>query len=208
MTGFETACMRIFDERLADIAQAKQAIVRARRAHARHHALLSGMIFLYATLEGGTKQLFREYFQGINAQNLDYDEIKPCYVEYALRQCAHMTTNVQQYEARVRIAADILKVVRQDVLLPLQIPTESNLTVKVFQKLFGQMGLECPIRSRADESTLNHLLRLRNLVAHGERNVTVEIAKFDQMSALVLKLLAEVIRILVEAVEQEAWRLA
>lgn len=138
----------------------------------------ASVALLYAHWEGFIKSAATGYVAYVNNQDLNYSELKTCFVVLGFKKTLH---DVQQSK-QSQLNATLIDFLRDGLdkksklKIDTAINTESNLSASVFKNILHAVGFDTqPYEARSnliDES----LLKRRNTIAHGEY---IDVAKDD-----------------------------
>lgn len=152
------------------------------------------VIGIYALFEGYVVKAFDIYKESINKLNLKCSEINTKiltgYVN-SKHKLANGKSDVKKQEEFILSLQDII--LSTSLILDMRINTESNVNMKVLNKLLSSFNLQS-IDDYELESRLNKLLKFRNSLAHGETvlKVTNElVCEFVEIVTILMDLVAE-----------------
>lgn len=205
MHNHDAAISEILNGRLLDIAIAKKAITHAHTPLERQYLSQVAVTTIYASLEGGIKDISAFFLRTIDCSLLTYNDLKPSFVHLALAEPCKLAQQINDGEKQVRTLMDILEILNSRPKLPNSIDTESNLTPKVFRRICRSLSFEEIPATQRDESDLNVLLRFRNNIAHGDRKMPIDLQRIDQFSNLVIELLFLFAEMVVDAISRRSW---
>lgn len=155
--------------RIKEISTLKSAVKNS--AFISEQTLVRASIaLLYAHWEGFIKSAATGYVSYVNNQDLNYSDLKTCFVVLGFKKTLH---NIQQSK-QSQLNATLIDFLRDgldrksNLKIDTAINTESNLSASVFENILHAVGFDTqPYETRSnliDES----LLKRRNTIAHGE----------------------------------------
>lgn len=195
----------IIDMRLTDIAIAKKCITRAKGEIERTRLKQSAIITIYASLEGGFRDLTKTLLEEIDGSPIKYSDLHQNYATLALSRVCRLDKEVKDTEKQIIATAEIIRTITSPPTLPKAIDLESNLTPRVIKKISASLRLNRIIKSQSEENDLNILLRFRNNIAHGDRRMPIEIERIDQTSSIAVKIITNTAHAVSEAYKKTVW---
>lgn len=133
------------------------------------------VVAIYAIFEGFIVQAFKTYVDAINKLELDWKLLHINILNYHLNKTynIHRETRTKS-EKQLNLIANLQCFFNSPKIeLSKKIETESNINLKVLNKLFTNFNIE-NINDKKIENGLNKLLQYRNSIAHGENTLKVE----------------------------------
>lgn len=203
--NFDPVLSSLVDQRLSDIAIAKKCITRARSNVERQYLEQSAILTIYASLEGGIKDIIKALLSEANFSQTEYLKLKPCYATLALSKICKLDQEIRNIDKQIDTITNIVQAVTTTPKLPNDIDLESNLTPKVLRRICMSLDIPLLIQRPSDENDLNILLRLRNNIAHGDRRMPIGLQRIDQLSAISVNLITSAATLASEAVTNEVW---
>ncbi|MHA6964689.1 MAE_28990/MAE_18760 family HEPN-like nuclease [Zobellella denitrificans] len=203
--SFDPVLSDLVDQRLSDIAIAKKCVTRARSTVERAYLEQSAILTIYASLEGGVRDLVKALLREIDGSKIKYSDLTPCYATLALNKVCKLDREVKDAGKQISTTIEIIQAIMSPPKLPNDVDLESNLTPKVLKRVFASLDLPEPINSQTDENDLNILLRFRNNIAHGDRRMPIGLERLDQLSRIAVKLITEAAASISEAKRTEVW---
>lgn len=195
----------VIDSRLSDIAIAKKCITRSRGDLERQHLTQSAILTIYASLEGGIKDIIGVFLKNIDTSSHSIQDFKPCYAMLVLSKACKLEQTILDHQKQVKAILEIINAILDKPILPNSIDIESNLTPKVLKKICSLLDIPFIISHQSDENDLNILLRFRNNIAHGDRKMPIDMNRIDQLSNIAVKILCKIGSIVSEANKNRAW---
>lgn len=195
----------IVDARLGDIALAKKCITTARSEIERQHQFQCAILTIYASLEGGVKEIIGTLLNTINTSGYKVSDLSPCYATLALSKICKFDQQISDLSKQRKVTTAIIDAVLNKAKLPNYVDTESNLTPTILTKISSSLALPPIIDNPTDENDLNILLRFRNNIAHGDRKMPINFGRIDQLSSISIKILCAVGASISEAHIQKVW---
>lgn len=183
------------------------------------------VLFLYGHLEGHFRFVLLVYVAAVNSRRLRCGEacdplvssaagdllsavrssnrrVEFEYVEEPQESRVRSIARDQELVARFRALDDEVLVVPDGA-----VATESNLKPRVVLRALHRLGLEYGFVEQW-EGELQHLLRLRNAIAHGDERRGVSEEKYGKLRVAVMALMREVRVGVMRALEKESYRRA
>ncbi|MBU4263449.1 MAG: hypothetical protein KKC76_16445 [Proteobacteria bacterium] len=204
MSDFIASLNEIFDRRQSDIAIAKRSILLGRTELQRKHLRSSCILILYASLEGGTKELTGALFSYINRSSADAVKLEVTYLKLAIEKECRFTEEICDLAKQICRSGEIRKAILSKALLPGSFDTEANITPKVVKKMCLSLGVSY-FMNNDHEADLNQLLRFRNNIAHGDRDMPVDLNRINKFSEIVMYILSKLTESLTIIYEQKMW---
>lgn len=203
--SFDPVLSGLVDQRLSDIAIAKKCVTGARSDVERVYLEQSAILTIYASLEGGIRDLVKALLREIDSSRTKYSELKPCYATLALNKLCKLDKEVKDFGKQITTTVEIIQAIMAPPKLPNDVDLESNLTPKVLKRICLSLDLPQLFDSQADENDLNILLRFRNNIAHGDRRMPIGLHRLDQLSKIAVKLITATASSISEAKRNEIW---
>jgi len=157
---------------------------------------------LYSLWEGFVKDAFAHYIKEINSQSIGFDEIAPELLAHSidvhyLKNKDYLNEIPKDFQKSIKRISNFVNdfkenIGRNTVVIPLTLPTESNINYEVVTKILLRFNLET-LPKEPYERDLNKLLRYRNNIAHGDFSIPIEPQVIDEFSQLVIDLMSEVL---------------
>lgn len=201
----DTAISTIIDTRLSDIAIAKKFITTARSNIERQYLFQCAVLTIYASLEGGVKDIAGTILTSINTTSCKVCDLTPCYTTLALSKTCKLNQSISDHQKKINTTVNIVNAVLSRARLPISVDTESNLTPKVIEKICLMLDIQNVLINQDDENDLNILLRFRNNIAHGDRKMPIDFTRIDQLSGIAVKILCAVGSRISEAHSNKIW---
>lgn len=203
--SFDPVLSVLVDQRLTDIAIAKKCVTGARSEVERAYLEQSAILTIYASLEGGIRDIIKALLREIDNSRSQYFDLKPCYAMLALNKICKLDQEVKDTEKQISTTANIIQAIMAVPKFPNDLDLESNLTPKVLKRVCTSLDLPVLIDSQSDENDLNILLRFRNNIAHGDRRMPIGLQRLDQLSKLAVKLITVAAVSISDAKKSKIW---
>lgn len=204
MSDFIASLIEILDRRQSDMAIAKRSILLGRTELQRKHLRSSCILILYASLEGGTKELTGELLSYINRTSEDVIKLETPYLKLAIERECKFSEELCDIVKQICRSGEIKKVILSKALLPGSIDTESNITPKTVKKMCISLGVNY-FMNNEQEANLNQLLRFRNNIAHGDRDMPVDLNRINKFSEITMYILSKFTESLTQIYEHKMW---
>lgn len=146
---------------------------------------------LYAHWEGFVREAAGRYVEFVSRQRLRYEQLKTCFVVLACVPRLRAGELSERMLPRIQLVDFLLLNQGERARIPFEdvIETKSNLSSRVLRDIFLAVGLDYGEEISSKELLIDgSLLRMRNLVAHGERFLIDEVT-YLQLQELVVWLL-------------------
>lgn len=189
MNDFDKVIDALVDVRFIDIALARKCVTRAKSNIERQYLEQSAILTIYASMEGGVRDLVAVLLNKINESGATFSDLKPCYAMLALAKICKLEQEIKDLDKQINITSTIIASVMGCPRLPSVWDMESNLTPKVLKKMCQSLDLPYLLQDPSDENDLNILLRFRNNIAHGDRRMPIGSDRLDQTSRIAVKLI-------------------
>ena len=204
MSNFIASLNEILDRRQSDMAIAKRSILLGRTELQQKHLRSSCILILYASLEGGIKELTGALFSYINRSSEDVVKLDAPYLKLAIERECSFSVELCDLTKQICRSGEIRKAILSKALLPGSFDTESNITPKVVKKLCVSLGVNY-FMNNGQEADLNQLLRFRNNIAHGDRDMPVDTNRITKFSEIVMYILSKLTECLSQIYTQQKW---
>jgi len=195
----------IIDTRLCDIALAKKYITTARSDLERQYQFQCTILTIYASLEGGVKDIVGALMKSINTTECNISDLTPCYATLALSKFCKLDQAINDHQKRIKTTENIVNAFLNRARLPVFVDTESNLSPQVIKKICLSLALPSVFANPDDENNLNILLRFRNNIAHGDRRMPIDFPRIDQLAGIAIKILCFIGSRVSEAHDRRVW---
>lgn len=201
---FSATVVAMIDKRQADIAISKRVLFLGRTECQKSILLRSCVLLIYASLEGGVKELCRHYLSAINLKKPGVQELHPAYLYLASRRTCRTDQQILDHDKAVALVNEIREFMMAPVSMPTSMDTESNLSPKVVARICRSLCLN-EFMNNDQEAGLNQLLRFRNNIAHGDQQMPVDGTRIDQFSGIAQYILAQFAGSICEAYHGRVW---
>lgn len=191
MTDLREELFEVIDRRQSDIALAKRSICLARTDTQRNVLFRACTLLIYASLEGGCKEMTSCLLSRIDKTRPNISDLTPPFLFLAIGRSCRLGEPVLDMQKRHKLAQEVRDAVSSPVKMPGAVNMESNLTPKALMRLCQALMIKYPL-DNSGEQELNLLLRYRNNIAHGDQNMPIDMKRIDQFSHIAQLILVEV----------------
>ncbi|WP_438423204.1 MAE_28990/MAE_18760 family HEPN-like nuclease [Aquimarina macrocephali] len=146
---------------------------------------------LYAIWEGFVKNTFTIYSNHLNSLNINRSEISPPLLTHQLDSECDFNNPRTAFKSKKKLVELIDNILDDTITIKPSVPTESNVNFKVLNRILERYCIE-----QLDDSYdrgLNRLLRFRNMIAHGENALTVNMTDVTEFISLIENLMLDLI---------------
>jgi len=190
MTTLQEKIQNAIDWRIKEISILKTAPLHSDFSEEQKQVLKRHSIpAMYSLWEGFIKDSFDIYIDYLNSLKLGIDEIHPKILTHAV-DMKHLKTISTDFEKRIDFVYDFWQYLKSDIVLPKELPTESNINHKVINKILDRFNLqilpEDPFKKQSDK-----FLSFRNRISHGDFSIPIRQSHIDEYSRLVIELMDE-----------------
>jgi hypothetical protein len=126
------------------------------------------------------------------------------YLKLAIERECCFSEEVFDLSKQIHRSGEIRKSILAKALLPGSFDTEANITPKVIKKLCLSLGVNY-FMNNDQEAVLNQLLRFRNNIAHGDRDMPIDHFRINKFSEIVMYILSKLTESLTQIYEQKLW---
>lgn len=204
MTDLRAELFEVIDRRQSDIALAKRSVCLARTETQRNVLFRACTLLIYASLEGGCKELTSCLLSRVDKSRPKISDLSPPFLFLAIGKTCRLGEAVLDLQKRHRLAEEVRDAVAGPVKMPGSISIESNLTPKILMRMCQSLMIKYPL-DNAGEQELNLLLRYRNNIAHGDQNMPIDMKRIDQFSHIAQFILSEVATEISECSVKALW---
>lgn len=204
MDGFDATISGIVDRRQMDIAMTKRAILLGKSDRQRNMLVRSCVLIIYASLEGGIKEMCRHYLSTINLAPPMAQDLVASYLYFAAKQSCKIGQAVSDHEKGEMLSVSIRDFMGAPIVMPTAVETESNLTPKVLSRIARVLNLDFALDNRG-EADLNQLLRFRNNISHGDQRMPIDDSRISQFSGITQYILTEFASAICRAHHKKGW---
>jgi hypothetical protein len=128
MSDFVASLKEILDRRQSDMAIAKRSILLGKTELQRKHLRSACILILYASLEGGSKELTGALFSYINRSLTDVVELNNPYLKLAIERDCCFAEEICDLSKQIHRSNEIRNSILAKAILPGNFQTESNIT--------------------------------------------------------------------------------
>ena len=146
---------------------------------------------IYAIWEGFVKNTFTIYSIHLNSLNIRRVEIAHPLLTHQLDLECDFNSPRAAFDSKKRLVNLINNILDETITIKPGIPTESNVNFKVLNKILERFCIS-PIED-SYERGLNRLLRFRNMIAHGENALQVNMSDMTEFVDLIENLMLDLI---------------
>ena len=133
----------------------------------------------------------RIYIEEINSLQLTTDQISFRILAHFVdtKYLKNLATDFNKRELRI---SNLLQALKDPIILPTELPTESNINLKVTNTILSRLNLPILDKDRF-EKKLDDFLNFRNRISHGDMSVPIDQTHIDKFSLLVIELMNEIL---------------
>ena len=204
MTDLRVQLSEIIDRRFSDMAMAKRSIFLAQTEMQKKVLLRSCTLLIYASLEGGCKELTSCLLSRVDKTNPSVSELSSPFLFLAIGRSCRIGEAVLDLQKRHKLAEQVRNAIYGSVKMPGAVDMESNLTPKVLMRLCQSLMISYPL-DNVGEQELNALLRFRNNIAHGDQNMPIDLNRIDKFSHIAQFILVEIANAISECSVNAHW---
>lgn len=143
-------------------------------------------VSIYAVFEGFLISSMEIFINEINLLQLKMNELRTSIINRELEinyNLYEKRVNIESKHRLVQALANFFE--EEDILLSNSFITEGNINLKVINNIFKIYGVK-PIKDEVLDKGLNKLLKYRNAIAHGERDLRVDNENINEFSKTVI----------------------
>lgn len=204
MTDLRAELFEVIDRRQSDMAIAKRSIFLARTEKQKNVLLRSCTLLIYASLEGGCKELTSCLLSRIDKTQPSISDLTSPFLFLAIGRSCRIAEVVLDLQKKHKLVEQVRDAVFGIVKMPGALDMESNLTPKALMKMCQSLMINYPL-DNASEQELNTLLRYRNNIAHGDQNMPIDMSRIDKFSHIAQFILIEVANEISECSANAHW---
>lgn len=146
---------------------------------------------IYAIWEGFVKNSFIVYSNHLNTLSIKREEISISLLTHQLDSACDFNSPRLNFDSKQKMV-DILNELLDDIIvIKPNVPTESNVNFKVLNKILDRFCI--PNVDSKFEKGLSKLLRFRNMIAHGENSVLVDMNHVTEFISLIENLMLDIV---------------
>ena len=192
MTTFVDEIMSDIDWRISELASIKMIPIKYNfnNDHKNIHIKYS-VPAIYSIWEGFIKSCFVIYSNHLNTLSIKRTDIAVPLLTHQLDSECDFNNSRTNFDAKQKLVLLMDGLFNDVIVIKPSVPTESNVNYKVLTKILERFCID-PIDESYDKG-LNKLLRFRNIIAHGENSITVDIAHIIEFVALVENLMLDIL---------------
>lgn len=193
------------DWRVSELASIKSIPIKysLRPEHKEIHTKYS-IPAIYAIWEGYIKTCFTIYSNHLNSLSIKRDEVAVALLTHIIDSECNFSNPRANFDTKQKLVSKIDQLLVDDIKITPHIPTESNINLKVLNKILERFCLS-KISSQY-ELGLNKLLRYRNTIAHGENSILVNMAIVSEFVALIENLMLDIAVLIDEGEKNQSYK--
>lgn len=191
MNALEETMGEDIKQRVEEIAVIKEIISRTLSSQQSILRKYTIPVF-YSLWEGYVKESFEFYIKEINSLDEKYS-----------KKLKNLSIDFNQREQCINDIRQALK--NNEMELPVTVSTESNVNLKIVNKLLSRFNLE-KLPEERFKKRLDDFLKFRNRISHGETRIPIEQSHIDEFSRLVIELMDEIFLKMSEGYAQKTYR--
>lgn len=179
MNTFIDEIIADIDWRVAELATLK-SIPKMYSFSSDHKDLIIKYIVpaIYALWEGFVNSCFTIYSHHLNSLSIPRSEISlPLLTHLLDSECGFNDPRIQ-FEAKQKMVTLIDKTLTDTIVVKPKVPTESNVNLKVLNKILERFCIEKIPDNYKDK--LDKLLLFRNKIVHGENSIRVDMGQITE----------------------------
>lgn len=146
---------------------------------------------IYAIWEGFVKNCFTIYSNHLNTLAISRSEIAIPLLTHQLDSECDFNNPRFHFDSKQRMVILIDKLLSEVITIRPSVPTESNVNFKVLNKVLERFCIDKIPDSY--ERKLDKLLRFRNMIAHGENSILVNMTHVTEFITTVENLMLDII---------------
>lgn len=145
---------------------------------------------IYAIWEGFVKSSFQIYSSHLNTLSLKRSEIAYPLLTHHVDSVCNISQPRKSFRSKQDFVNKILETVDEKVVLLPILPTESNINLKVLNKILERFCIQ-EINPKYQKD-LDKLLMFRNKIAHGENAIRVTLVELTEFVKLIEDIMLDV----------------
>jgi len=161
-------------------------------------------VAIYSLWEGFVHQCFTIYIRTLNSQNLNCKNLHLNLVTHDLDMKCNLRNERIHFDAKCEFINFIYKYQNLPVDISMTIPTESNVNLKVLNKILFSFNLES-LPEKNFKTRLDKLLMVRNHIAHGECGITVNRSLNEELISTVSDSMEAVANVIVDGYKNQSF---
>ncbi|MBU0974047.1 MAG: hypothetical protein KKC20_25685 [Proteobacteria bacterium] len=186
MTSLEEKINHEIDWRIGEISILKSLPFLYPLSQKQRELLIKHSIpILYSLWEGFVAESFEIYAHEISSLNIPSADICPNLLTHAIDMSVFLHQPRVDFGKKVQLIETIADKLDRNMIIPVEIPTESNVNLKVLNKILERFNLSF-VPENPYKAWLSTLLFLRNKLSHGESSIVVTQEKVTEMSQVVI----------------------
>ncbi|MEQ8225059.1 MAG: MAE_28990/MAE_18760 family HEPN-like nuclease, partial [Candidatus Eremiobacterota bacterium] len=146
---------------------------------------------IYSVWEGFVKSTFTIYSRHLNTLSIGRDEIATSLLTHRLDSECKFNNPRTTFESKKRLVEIIDSLLEDKISFKPGISTESNVNFKVLNKILERFCI-IPV-SKSYEKGLNKLLQFRNIIAHGENALSVDVTHVTEFISIIENLMWDIV---------------
>jgi hypothetical protein len=158
----------------------------------------------YSLWEGFVVEAFSIYTREINSLRLLKDEICINLLVHSVDTKHKLKQSRTDFDKQVLFIQELNSYLDGSIEIPVNVPTESNVNLKVINNLCRRYNLKL-LPEEPYKKWLDKLLLFRNKLSHGEYSIPVERTHIDEMSRIVISSMHEVSTRILEGFHEKSY---
>jgi len=192
MEAFIEEILADIDWRVSELATIKTIPTKYsfRDDHKKLHLKYS-VTAIYSVWEGYIKNTFTLYSNHLNTLSISRYQISTSLLTHKLDSECNFNNPRTAFKSKKKLVKLIENIFEDTITLKPIIPTESNVNFKVLNKILERFSIKSV--SISYENGLNKLLQFRNMIAHGENALSVNITHVTEFISLIEQLMLDIV---------------
>jgi hypothetical protein len=146
---------------------------------------------IYAIWEGFIKNSFTIYSNHINSFDIKRNEISLALLTHQVDSECDFNNPRNNFTSKQKLVQLLDDILTDVIIIKPNIPTESNVNFKVLNQILARFCIS-PVLERY-KTGLDKLLRFRNMVAHGENSILINMGHVQEFISLVEDLMLDIV---------------
>jgi hypothetical protein len=194
------------DWRWSELAAIKVQIVKADKVSVRYEALLRALVvLLYAHYEGFCKFSWDLYLDGLQKRRLRRKDCDDRIVQLSLqKKFKELRGDLSPQSVWEFFTTHFPQLMDDHLEFQVRLETKSNLWPNLLKSNSQAVGLSCKMADE-HESLLKALVRQRNSIAHGRRELIRDLEEYEKYEKAAFEAMYELGLSVVECLERETY---
>jgi len=156
------------------------------------------IVSMYSLWEGYVRKVLAYYIEEVNKLTLEMDEINVNLIMHDL-DCKYQLANPRKdIDKKCDFVKALKEYFKNDPIITQNIPGFKNIDYKTLNKYLKTLGLK-EFPEKPFKNDLNKLVKIRNIIAHGEENpLVIEQNMVNELSFIILCSMHELCMVVVE----------